>query len=138
MEFDHIGVGVKSIENGIQEWQRLFGYEQMTEIVLNTRQKVKVVFLRKQGAPVVKLFQPADPSSPLFAFAQRGGGLHHLCFRCGELARGIEELRAQGARLIVPPAPGEAFEGENIAFLLAGQGLNVELIDTLKKAGLRG
>jgi methylmalonyl-CoA/ethylmalonyl-CoA epimerase len=136
MVFDHIGLAVKSVEKGQEEWKALFGYAAMTEIVFNTRQKVRVAFLAKEGSPVVKLFQPMDAASPLFAFAQRGGGLHHLCFRCEKLADGIAELRSKGARLIVPPAPGEAFENEEIAFLLAGQGINVELIDTARKAGL--
>lgn len=135
MVFDHIGIGVKSIEKGILEWEALFGYVPMTETVFNTRQKVKVVFLKREGSPIVKLFEPTDPSSSLFAYTSRGGGLHHLCFRCERLEDGIAELRAKGARLIVPPAPGEAFENEEIAFLLAGQGLNIELIDTSRKAG---
>ncbi|WP_244826054.1 hypothetical protein [Carboxylicivirga linearis] len=34
------------------------------------------------------------------------------------------------------PQPGEAFENENIAFLLAPGNLNIELIDTDKRAGI--
>ncbi len=36
-------------------------------------------------------------------------------------------------RLISPPTPGEAFGNENIAFLLAKNNLNIEMIDTDKK-----
>jgi methylmalonyl-CoA/ethylmalonyl-CoA epimerase len=39
--------------------------------------------------------------------------------------------------LITPPEPGEAFEDEDIAFVFAGGGLNIELIATdLKSARL--
>ena len=44
MVVDHIGIVVKSIEEGISYWEKVFGYKQMTEIVINTRQKVKAVF----------------------------------------------------------------------------------------------
>ena len=55
-------------------------------------------------------------------------------FKCEELESTIFELKNKGLRLLVPPEPGEAFKNENIAFLYAKQGLNIELIDTDKKA----
>ena len=45
MIIDHIGIVVKSIENSLIHWGILFGYKPMTEVVLNTRQKVKVIKL---------------------------------------------------------------------------------------------
>jgi methylmalonyl-CoA/ethylmalonyl-CoA epimerase len=44
-------------------------------------------------------------------------------------------LQANGARFIVPPQPGEAFNGEDIAFFLTRNNLSVELIDTMQKLG---
>jgi len=134
MVIDHVGVAVRSIEAGIEEWARLFGYRQATEVVVNTRQKVRVVFLEKAGSLPVKLIEATEATTPVAAFARRGGGVHHLCFRVDELRRGLAGLEAAGARVIVPPQPGEAFENEEIAFVFASQGLNVEVIDTDKRA----
>ena len=50
MIIDHIGIVVKDIEKGIEHWGNIFGYSQMTKIVTNTRQKVKVVFLKKENS----------------------------------------------------------------------------------------
>lgn len=136
MVIDHIGIAVRSIEAGIAQWRELFGYRQLTEVVVNTRQKVKVVFLAKEGSLAVKLIEAMDPSSPVYVFAQRGGGLHHLCFRCGDLEVELTRLAAAGVRVLAPAQPGEAFENEEIAFVYAGQGLNVELIDTERRAGI--
>jgi methylmalonyl-CoA/ethylmalonyl-CoA epimerase len=133
---DHIGIAVKSLEESIVHWQTVFGYRQSTEIIVNTRQKVRVAFLRKAGSLTVKLIEPTDSSSSVYAFAKRGGGLHHLCFKCEQLEDGIAKLSSQGLRVLVQPQPGEAFDNENIAFLFDMQGLNIELIDTDKKAGL--
>jgi methylmalonyl-CoA/ethylmalonyl-CoA epimerase len=135
MTIDHIGIAVKSLEVGIQHWNKVFGYEQMTEIVTNTRQKVRVVFLTKNNSLTVKLIEPADNTSPIYAFAKRGGGLHHLCFKCDDVEEKIIELKELGLRVLAEPQPGEAFDNEKIAFIYANHGLNIELIDTDKRAG---
>ena len=137
MVIDHIGIVVRSLEDGIQQWESLFGYQRNSDIVLNTRQKVRVVFLAKRDSLPVKLVEPADESSPIFAFARRGGGLHHLCFRCQELEVQIPILEAQEAKFLVPPQPGEAFKNNDIAFFLTRNNLNIELIDTEEKQGWR-
>ena len=135
MILDHVGIAVRSIERSVEHWAEVFGYEQATEIVLNTRQKVRVVFLAKPGSLQVKLIEPTDPASPVHAFTQRGGGLHHLCFRCDSVDAEVARLVALGLRVLAPPEPGEAFDDEMIAFVYAGDGLNVELIDTERRAG---
>ena len=134
MVIDHIGIVVKSLEQGIEYWEKVFGYKQMTEIVINTRQKVKVVFLKKENSLLIKLIEPTDETSPIYRISRKGGGLHHLAFRCEEINEEISRLKSLGLRVITNPEPGEAFENNQIAFLLGNQTLNIELIDTDKKA----
>ena len=134
MIIDHIGIVVKSLSDGVASWIKFFGYEQATEVVTNTRQKVNVVFMEKPGSLSVKLLEPTDPSSPVYIFSRRGGGLHHICFKAKHLAEELSILVGKGARVLVPPEPGEAFENEKIAFAYVEQGLNIELIDTSRKA----
>ncbi len=138
MVVDHVGIAVRAIEPAVERFTRLFGYRQATAVVTNTRQKVLVTFLEKEGSLPVKLIAPSDPTSPIQAFVQRGGGLHHLCFRCASLDAEMVRLRELGVRVLSPPAPGEAFEDERIAFVYAGDGLNVEIIDTLRRAARIG
>ena len=135
MIIDHVGIVVRSLEEGIQQWNELFGYRKNSDIVTNTRQKVRVVFLAKKGSLPVKLVEPSEPASPVFQFARRGGGLHHLCFRCESLRVQIPLLESNEAKFLVPPEPGEAFKNHEIAFFLAKNNLNVELIDTKEKQG---
>jgi methylmalonyl-CoA/ethylmalonyl-CoA epimerase len=136
MVIDHIGIVVQRIEDGIRQGTSLFGYSQMTEPVTNGRQKVRVVFLGKKDSVTIKLVEPADQTSPIHAFAQKDGGLHHLCFRCDNIDAAVKELRGLGLHVLSEPEPGEAFDNEKIAFVYAKQGLNIELIDTEKKAKL--
>lgn len=136
MIVDHICFAVKDLQNGIAYWSDIFGYKQMTEIVINSRQKVKVVFLEKEDSITVKLIEPEISNQSLLNFVNNGGGFHHLCFKCVNLNDKIEELKIKGLKILVLPQPGEAFNNKNIAFLMARNGLNIELIDTDQKAGL--
>jgi methylmalonyl-CoA/ethylmalonyl-CoA epimerase len=135
MVLDHIGIVVPSLEQGIRQWEKFFGYTKNSDIVVNKRQKVRVVFLCKRESLTIKLIEPSELESPVAALARRGGGLHHLCFRCENLKAEIPRLKGEGAMFIVPPQVGEAFNNNDIAFFLAGHNLNVELIDTSEKAG---
>ena len=130
MVIDHIGMVVRSIEKAIEHWEEVFEYQQMTEVVVNTRQNVKVVFLCKENSLTVKLIEPVDETSAVYKFAMKGGGLHHLCFKCNDMNKEIQRLNEMGLRTLTQPQPGEAFGNENIAFLYAKHGLNIELIDT--------
>lgn len=138
MILDHVGIVVRSIDRAAATWVGALGYDRRTETVLNTRQRVLVAFFEAPGSLPIKLIEPSDERSPVHAFARRGGGLHHLCFRAVAVDAEVARLQAQGIRLIAGPEPGEAFEDEAIAFLYAGDGLNIELIDTDRRAGLLG
>jgi methylmalonyl-CoA/ethylmalonyl-CoA epimerase len=134
MVIDHIGIVVPLLEDGIQQWEELFGYKQRSDIVLNTRQKVRVVFLTREHSLTVKLIEPSGEDSPIARFARKGGGLHHLCFRCDSMAQEVPILKSRGAAFVTAQQPGEAFNNKPVAFFLAKNNLNVELIDTEEKA----
>ena len=104
MVIDHIGVVVRSLEESIQRWSDLFGYKKSSEIVVNTRQKVKVVFLSKENSITIKLVEPSDASSPISRFARKGGGIHHLCFRCADMQAEIPSCNKTGQGLSCRPS----------------------------------
>ena len=85
---------------------------------------------------MIKLIEPLDKTSPVYKFAMKGGGIHHMCFKCEDMDIELQRLSELGLRILSEPPPGEAFENENIAFVYAKQGLNIELISTDKKASL--
>ncbi len=136
MIIDHICFAVKSLPEGIEYWHNVFGYNQMTEIITNTLQKVKVTFLEKKDSILIKLIEPLETNQSLVNFVNRGGGFHHICFKCRDINQTMDDLTTKGLLKLVPPQPGEAFNNNNIAFLLAKYGINIELIDTDVKAGI--
>ena len=136
MKIDHICFAVRNLDEGVAYWERVFGYKQITEIVTNSLQKVKVTFLNKEESITIKLIEPLENNQSLTNYVDRGGGYHHICFKCSNINEKIDELTSKGLITLVPPEPGEAFNNNDIAFLLARYGLNIELIDTDEKAGL--
>jgi methylmalonyl-CoA/ethylmalonyl-CoA epimerase len=136
MVIDHICFAVKDIGEGIAYWEKIFGYKQMTGVVTNSLQKVKVVFLKKRKSLTIKLIEPLEDNKSLVNFVIRGGGFHHICFKCDNIDEGVKDLKDKGLITLVPPQPGEAFNNHDIAFLLAKYGVNIELIDTDEKAGI--
>lgn len=136
MKIDHICFAVKDIEEGISYWVSVFGYRKMTEIIENSLQKVKVVFLCKNESIDIKLIMPLESNQSLVKFVNNGGGFHHICFKCSDINEQMKELSAKGLLVLVPPQPGEAFNNHCIAFLLAKYGLKIELIDTYEKVGI--
>jgi methylmalonyl-CoA/ethylmalonyl-CoA epimerase len=130
-QLDHVCLAVRKIAPARAMLEKTLGYSARTEVVTNTRQQVNVQFMRKAGSIDIKLIEPSSMTSPLVDFIkERGGGLHHLAFKTGNVAEGVQDLQAHGARILTPPQPGEAFDEADIAFAFLGAGLNVELIDT--------
>jgi methylmalonyl-CoA/ethylmalonyl-CoA epimerase len=136
MVIDHICFAVKNLQEAIAYWEEVFGYRQMTEIVENTLQKVRVVFVNREESTLIKLIEPVESNQSLKNFVNRGGGFHHICFRCDSIKETMADLTAKGLLTLVPPQPGEAFNNHDIAFLLGKYGMNIELIDTEEKAAL--
>lgn len=134
MIIDHICFAVKDLQKGIENWSQAFDYMQMTEIVSNTRQMVKVVFLCKEQSITIKLIEPFKENESVSNFVNQGGGFHHICFKCDNIDEQMQKMKGRGLITLIPPQPGEAFENEHIAFMLTRFGINLELIDTDKKA----
>lgn len=135
-QLDHVCLAVRRLDTAREILERTFGYVARTSPVENTRQKVRVQFLRKPGSIDLKLIEPCSADSPLVDFIKtRGGGLHHLAFKTESVPDGLAHLERKGLRIVTPPEPGEAFDEALIAFGLLGIGLNVELIDTEARRG---
>jgi methylmalonyl-CoA/ethylmalonyl-CoA epimerase len=136
MVVDHICFAVRNLNDGIAYWENIFGYRQLTEIIENSRQKVKVVFLAKHYSVTIKLIEPFVNNQALLSFVKKGGGFHHLCFKCNNIDQEMKTLTEKGLLTLVPPQSGEAFNNHKIAFMLARYGINIEIIDTDEKAGI--
>ena len=72
MIIDHICFAVKDINQSIEHWTSAFDYTQMTEVVINTRQHVKVAFLKKADSLIIKLIEPLPENTSITNFVDKG------------------------------------------------------------------
>jgi methylmalonyl-CoA/ethylmalonyl-CoA epimerase len=80
------------------------------------------------GDSEIELLEPLAPETPIGRFlSKRGEGLHHVCFKTGDVAGDLEALRSKGVALL-DTAPRDGLAGR-IGFLQpkACHGVLVEL-----------
>jgi methylmalonyl-CoA/ethylmalonyl-CoA epimerase len=107
---DHVGIVVRSIDEALPRYRSLFGLLPAAPVITFGTQGVRLCFLPSGPTPAARLelVEPVDPGSGIARFLEeRGEGLHHVCFRSGDLAADLTALEAHGAELIDrQPRPG--------------------------------
>ncbi len=78
----------------------------------------------------MELVEPASEKSPVRAFLEKGGGLHHLCYEVQDCEESLRHLRNCGAMIVSRAKPAVAFEGRRIAWALTAEKLLIELLET--------
>lgn len=127
--FHHIGVACRNLEREIRAFAAL-GYERDGAIFSDPLQRVHCCFLKGPG-PCVELLAPLDDSSPLMPWIEKGVKMYHQAYEVKSLSDAVARLEGEGAVLMSPPKPAEAFSGRAISFLMLPNLLLVELIESL-------
>lgn len=105
-ELDHLGIAVKSLDEGVR-FYRALGFTEMPVEEVPTEQ-VRVGFLNLGNAASIELLEPTSDESPIAKFlAKRGPGIHHVCLRVKGIDAVVLKLKAAGIRLVnETPRPG--------------------------------
>jgi methylmalonyl-CoA/ethylmalonyl-CoA epimerase len=114
-EIDHIAIAVNDLEAAIDYYRAAYGVEvEHREVV--ERDGVEEALLRVADS-YVQLLTPIRDDSPVAKFLEnRGEGLHHVGYRVANCAEAIEQVRAEGGKLIDEvPRPGS--RGTTVAFV---------------------
>ena len=112
---EHIGIAVKSLEQAIPFYEKVFGLEcYAVEEVAD--QRVKTAFF-KVGQTKIELLESTDPEGPIGKFIEKKGeGIQHLAFRVDNLEAALASLKEQGVRMI-DEKPRYGAGGASIAFV---------------------
>ena len=125
----HIGIAVPSITEALRFYRDVLGLSPGRGGP-ETADGAKIVSLHF-GDVDVELLEPNDPASPVAKFlAQRGPGIHHVCYRVPNLDAALARCRAAGYQL-VDETPRRGAGGRRIAFLhpKATNGILLELTE---------
>ena len=127
LKIDHLGVAVKSIENGKNFWSDVLGLEFAGSETVEA-QKVTTAFF-PVGESEVELLESTSDDGPVARYIEKKGeGIQHVAFRVENIEEALAELKAKGIRLI-DEKPRIGAGGAKIAFLhpKATSGVLVEL-----------
>ena len=109
VEIDHLGIAVRTLDEGLHLYQDLLGMSDSHRETVES-ERVHVAMLPAGAgseAPRIELLEATDADSPVAKFiANRGPGLHHIALRVDDLEGTAARLRASGARLLNEPRSG--------------------------------
>jgi methylmalonyl-CoA/ethylmalonyl-CoA epimerase len=127
-KINHVAIVVPDIEGALGFWRDALGLV-LDHVEDVPSQKSQVAFI-PVGESEVELVRPTSDDSGVSKFlAERGGGMHHLCFEVDDIDGMLETLKAKGVRLI-NESPMQ-LEGRKVVFVhpKAAGGVLVELYE---------
>jgi methylmalonyl-CoA epimerase len=102
---DHLGIAVSSIDEALQFYEGVLGMK-VAQRETVAHEKVHVAMLPTEDSRI-ELLEASDEDSTIAKFvAKRGPGLHHIALRVDDLQLAIENLKANGAKLLNEPRQG--------------------------------
>lgn len=125
-KINHVAIVVPDLDEALGFWRDELGL-QVEKVEEVPSQKSQVAFL-PLGDSEVELVKPTTEDSGIAKFlANRGAGMHHLCFEVDDIDAMLEALKAKGVRLIDETAL--QMEGRKVAFIhpKSANGVLIEL-----------
>jgi methylmalonyl-CoA/ethylmalonyl-CoA epimerase len=129
----HLGIAVPCIEEAIESYRKLFGFEIYSGPFDDVVQKVKVCFLKASHNDVaeIELVAPLTATSPVSALIARNGVIpYHLCLETSDLIGAISWAKKCGCVVISGPSPAIAFQGRRIAWICTESSQLIELLES--------
>jgi len=130
-KINHVAIAVKDIDESLKFWRDAMGIElhHMEDV---PSQKSMVAFL-PTGESEIELVKPTAEDTGVAKFlAERGGGIHHLCFEVDDIVGMLAMLKEKGIRLI--DEEPKVLPGRKMAFVhpKSTGGVLVELYEVMK------
>lgn len=131
-KINHIAIAVPDIDASLTFWQDAMGLK-VDHVEDVPSQKSTVVFI-PVGESELELVKPTSDDTGVAKFiAEKGGGMHHLCFEVDAIDEMLADLKEKGVRLINETAL--ELPGRKMAFVhpKSTGGVLVELYQVIKE-----
>ena len=114
-DIDHVGIAVRDLDAAVAWYQQIFG------ATVAHRERIESdgvdEALIKVADSYIQLLTPFRDDSPLAKYMEKNGeGIHHVGYRVDNCDEVLEEVKAQGAR-VVDEHPRTGSRGTTVAFL---------------------
>ncbi len=133
MKLEHLGIAVKSLEQTVPIFEKIFGVK-ASPVQVVEEQKVKVQKIKLENCDI-EILEGTDSESPISKHIEkRGEGIQHCSFEVHDIEKSLSELKAGGVRLI-NETPRVGADNMLIAFLhpKSTAGILMELAQPGKK-----
>jgi len=98
-KINHVAIAVPDIDSSLTFWRDAMGLK-VDHVEEVPSQKSTVVFI-PVGESEIELVKPTSGDTGVAKFiAEKGGGMHHLCFEVDDIDAMLAELKENGVRLI--------------------------------------
>lgn len=133
MKLEHLGIAVKSLEQSVPIFEKIFGVK-ASPVQVVEEQKVKVQKIKLDNCDI-EILEGTDPESPISKHIEkRGEGIQHCSFEVHDIVKSLSELKEGGVKLI-NETPRVGADDMLIAFLhpKSTAGILMELAQPGKK-----
>ena len=130
-KIDHIGIAVRDLDSAEDFYARL-GLKVSSEEAMKG---MKIAFI-PVGEINIELIQSTTDDGVIAKFiGKRGEGVHHIAYEVEDVSSALQELKAEGVRL-VDEIPRKGAHGKEVAFVHpeSSYGVLIELVCKKKDA----
>lgn len=125
-QIHHLAIAVASIEKSLELWKDQLGFVPDVREFPDLKMREAAFYV---GEVQIQIYQSTEPGLRFSKWvAERGEGLHHICFQVTDLAKTVEACKAAGLQ-VLEPAPVSGSQGIHQRLTdEAGQGLELEFL----------
>jgi len=114
-KIEHLGIAVRSLEEGNALYTRLLGVGPYKEEVVES-EGVRTSFFQA-GPNKIELLEAVHADSPIAKFIEkRGEGLHHVAYAVDDIRSEMARLKAEGV-VLLNEEPKAGADGKWVCFL---------------------
>lgn len=134
----YFGIRVKDIEESVRFYSEVLGMKVIEPVTSAPPTRGKVATLQSAGSHQILELNWYEPGSRFGTPYANGEDLDHIAFDCDDLPSTVEELRRNGAEVLIRPKEIGAEAGWNEAFVKDPNGIWIELLQRNAESGTVG
>ena len=131
MKFDHLGIFVKNIKYGINQFKKIIPIKKINKLIIDKNLGVKIVFIYDNSNICYELVAPYGKKSPVHSvLKQRKNIINHIAYKTQNFEKKIKNFRSKGYIPLGPAKKAKAFNNSKVIFFLTSINVIVELIES--------
>ena len=130
MQFDHIGLFVKSLKIGLHHLHELINVNRVSDVIEDPVLKVAIQFTYDSSGLCYELVAPFGKPNPVDSVLKANKNiLNHVAYRTDEFDADVKQFRKKGCIHLGAPQSSKAFAGKRVIFFLTPLRMVIELIE---------